>query len=365
MRAIKAKYYFCFIIILIIFSCQHEKNVKLISKKIFKKVTFIKKGKILLDESQYKIGELSPYGFVDHSQNLYFLDKKNTVFLKFSKSGTLKFIIGKKGKGPGEYIEPHDIFVDNKGFIYIFDISKFATIIYDSDGSFWKEIKYDKGIPYPGTFLANENVKIVSFLEYGDNNPFKKINFFHFLDSNFTIYKSVSINYPSIYSKYNLVNYRDIYWCFDDRYFYVLFAAEPYIYKFNQNGKFIQRFGIVPSNFQIVNKNVLNLPLSEKIKQLSQFSINNRLFLFRKDFLLQIYSKTLLPKDLSRIPLFELNKFRKFYYWIHTTKGESISLSNNLLSGTPLFCTPEGFFYLLSNNEPSKREITIYEIKIE
>ena len=274
-------------------------------------------------------------------------------------------MIGEKGEGPGEYTEPHHIFVDSTGHIYIFDISKFSTMVYDSTGSYVTEIKYSRGIPYPGTFYSDKKVKIVSFLEYEGADPFGAVNFFHFLDTNFAVYKTVSITYPPIYRKFNLLNYQAIYWCFAQNHFYVLIAAVPFLYQFNMQGKLVQQFGYIPQNFRIINQNVSRLTLPEKIKQFSQFSVNNQLFLFKGKFLLQIYSNTKLPESGVVPSPFELNKYRRFFFQIHTIDGESLALQNNALPGKPLYCSFTGELYILTQNLPSNREITVYEMEIQ
>lgn len=346
-------------------ACANKEDVSQINKIVNKKINFVFTSKIKIDESNHIIGKIGWNAFVDRKKYIYILDVKNLKYLKYSPNGKFLFEIGKKGQGPGEYLEPHHVFVDCEGRVYIFDISKFTTVVYDSNGVYINEIKYSTGIPFPGIYYSNKNIKIVSFFNYQRSSFLDKVKFFHFLDSNYKIYKSVSITYPPIYKQFNLINYQSIYWCFVKNEFYVLFAALPYIYKYDIEGKLKLKFGMPPSNFNIVNQNVNHLSLREKIKLLSRFSVNNNLFCIKDKFLLQIFSNTELPKTNNIRSPFELNKYRKFYFQLYTTNGEAIELKDNKMPGIPLYCTNKGEIYLLLKDVPFKREIAIYEIKVQ
>jgi hypothetical protein len=74
--------------------------------------------------------------------NFYFIldmAQSKAVF-EFDNKGKFLRKIGQKGKGPGEYLEPHDIAVDQfSGRIIIYDGRK--LLFYDFEGKFIEEIK--------------------------------------------------------------------------------------------------------------------------------------------------------------------------------------------------------------------------------
>jgi hypothetical protein len=56
---------------------------------------------------------------VDSQGNLYVLDSGNHRIQKFNKDGNYLQTIGRKGQGPGEFMRPYDIFLDERGNIYV------------------------------------------------------------------------------------------------------------------------------------------------------------------------------------------------------------------------------------------------------
>jgi DNA-binding beta-propeller fold protein YncE len=73
--------------------------------------------------------------------------------LRFDKRGTLEKSWGGKGAGPGQFDIAHGIAVDAKGMVYVADRQNRRIQVFDGDGKFIKEWKY-QGLPcglYIGT----------------------------------------------------------------------------------------------------------------------------------------------------------------------------------------------------------------------
>jgi hypothetical protein len=63
----------------------------------------------------YRIGGIA----VDSLGNLFVVDSGNQRVQKFDKDGNYLQTIGRKGQGPGEFMSPYDIFLDEQGNIYV------------------------------------------------------------------------------------------------------------------------------------------------------------------------------------------------------------------------------------------------------
>jgi hypothetical protein len=319
-----------------------------------------------LDENKFKIGRIAPsINFVDHFGNLYINDIKNRIYLQYDSIGNLKKVIGIKGKGPGELTRPRYLFVDSQAHIYVFDMSKFSMVVYDTSNQFIEEVIFHQGNPVPGSFAVYDSMRIICLVENKGNNYFEKVHLFHFLDNSLKIIRSISIDYPKEYKELNLVNFIFPYWTIDKEFLYVVFPALPYIYKYNFTGEVLNRFEINTTNFVKVNKRIRKTTnLMEKKKLFSQFSHAPYLYLFKDEYLFFGYYNEDLPKN-GKFPLQSGRTFRKYFYNICSTSGVEIRSDNSLLPGDPLFCTPNGLLYILLNDKPENREIGVYEIVLE
>ncbi|UCE21707.1 MAG: 6-bladed beta-propeller, partial [Candidatus Aminicenantes bacterium] len=65
----------------------------------------------------YRIGDIA----VDSQNNIYVLDGGNYRIQKFDKDGNYLQTIGRKGQGPGEFMMPFNIFLDELDNIYVME----------------------------------------------------------------------------------------------------------------------------------------------------------------------------------------------------------------------------------------------------
>jgi len=322
----------------------------------------------LLDEHTYKIGR--PRGahkvnFTDQSSNLYLQDVKNYVYVKFDSMGNFRGMLGHKGRGPGEYVRPSYTATDNAGNIFIFDISRFVTIEYDSAGRFINEFSYPTGVAGPGELFIGDSVRVISLYDFKGSDYFENVNLFHLLDKNFHIIKSINIDYPAIYKKFRLNNFLTTHFVVFRRRLLVNFMALPYIYEYDFAGRLLRRFGRKPDNFHIVNQPVApDRDILKLAKFLSQFTGSYSFFPFKKKYLFYVYFNDSLP-EVGHFKLFELERYRRYYFVIYSVNGERIPADSNQLPGMPLTCDRAGKLYVLLNNEPDHRKIGVYQIEIQ
>jgi hypothetical protein len=84
--------------------------------------------------SFYRIGGIA----VDSQGNLFVVDSGNQRIQKFDKDGNYLQTIGRKGQGPGEFMSPYDIVLDEKGYIYVSEGMKMH--VFDPKGNSIKDI---------------------------------------------------------------------------------------------------------------------------------------------------------------------------------------------------------------------------------
>lgn len=142
---------------------EYENGIKIIknpNSPIFGNIKLdLKEGLcISSEEENYFYGENLA---VDDKGNIYFLDIENLRVLVFSIEGKYLKTIGRKGDGPGEFQNPHDIYIDRNQNLIVVDERKIH--IFDKEGNFQKAIS----IPFYAlnAFIGkNSNILINSFL---------------------------------------------------------------------------------------------------------------------------------------------------------------------------------------------------------
>ena len=73
----------------------------------------------------------------------------NSRIVKFSKDGKLLQVIGKKGRGPGEFMGPHGLAIDSQGRLFVADRGNNRLQILDQNGKFiaeWRQFGRPSGV---------------------------------------------------------------------------------------------------------------------------------------------------------------------------------------------------------------------------
>lgn len=115
---------------------------------------------------------------VDQFENIYLIDRAFKHVKKFSKSGSVVRIFGNgEGKGPGEFIAPHDIDVDLFGNIYVVDRSRYNISLFDSTNKLLKTV-HTSFMPAQIVITNPSEAYVTGFLFSVENDIIKKFNFF-------------------------------------------------------------------------------------------------------------------------------------------------------------------------------------------
>ena len=114
-----------------------EKLEKMTYSSLFSKAGII----VLEDTDESLLGKVDKLEVCDN--NLYVLEKGRGLFL-FNKQGKFIKMIGRQGKGPGEYIDPDDISIDRENKkIYVLDSQTQNVLKYSGNGTFESSFKLE------------------------------------------------------------------------------------------------------------------------------------------------------------------------------------------------------------------------------
>jgi hypothetical protein len=79
----------------------------------------------------------------DSSRNIYVSDSQANQVFKFDSSGNFLFKFGRKGQGPGDLQNPHNVLI-TKNFIIVNDIGNNRVQLFDKNGSYVKILTLNK-----------------------------------------------------------------------------------------------------------------------------------------------------------------------------------------------------------------------------
>ncbi|RMG30841.1 MAG: hypothetical protein D6732_15730 [Methanobacteriota archaeon] len=266
-------------------------------------------------------------------------------------------------------MRPFAVTTDEHGRIYVFDVAKFATIVYDSSLQYLDEIHYTKGYPSTGHAFFRDSIKIVTIYERRDNDPYRNVHYIHFLDEHFQPTTSLRLDYPPIYEKLNLLNMVFVRWVFQPPYIYVNFPVLPEVYKYDLQGNLVAAFRIETRNFKQISEKVPRKASIVRIREIyNKYSGSAWLYTFRKRYLFYAYYNSVPQKSKMKekeVVNFSVKPLRKYYYRVLTTAGENIAPEDEHLTGEPLYCTEQGKLYILASDEPDHRVVEVYQIVVE
>jgi len=321
------------------------------------------KDTIHIEDNRHLIGQISTViSKASNNGNLYLYDRRNHLFLEYNRTGKLINIVGKNGTGPGEYLNPSNIYIDEKNYKYIFDTAKFTTIVFDNHDKFIREYKYSIGFPFPGELKIDSSYKIITLTNMGVNR-YKEVEYFHFLNNKFKIVKSLKIDYPDIYNRYDLMNLTTPIWDANKKNIFITFPATNSIYIYNLNANLTTVWKLNSHFFKSINKKLdITLSAIKKKKFFSSYSLSSFLKIFKKNYIFYAYQIGALQNNEN------INKRPyegTYYFHILTINGEDLYLHKNKLPGPVIDVTENGFLYLLINDNPYKPMIGAYKIEIK
>lgn len=120
----------------------------------------------LVDEITLKDSTLSEsLGLVVTTDKFIVLDKQQNKITLFNKGGEKIKAFGRTGRGPGEFLQPRDIEIDNEGNIYTFDRTLFRINKYDPSGNYINSFH----TKHPATNIGIAQNKL--YLFYSSSEP--------------------------------------------------------------------------------------------------------------------------------------------------------------------------------------------------
>lgn len=169
----------------------------------------------------------------DSSGNIYVTDSYKSSVFKFKSSGEFINQIGKKGRGKGKFLEPHNTFATNNA-LFIQDLEKETIECMDLDGNYQKSLK----ISHLSDFIFDQNGNLYVAPTVKDKNtPLIQV---HSLKNNSlrSFGKPVFFRHSMdvLNSRRLALNSRGELW--------VAFTYFPIVRKYSKKGKLISEFKI-------------------------------------------------------------------------------------------------------------------------
>jgi hypothetical protein len=95
------------------------------------------------DDANYQFYRVSNI-LLDEEENIYALDSGNCRVQMFDKNGKYLQTMGRKGQGPGEFMNPSAFYIDGKGLLYVSDQMKIE--VFDATGEYKRSIPLETRI---------------------------------------------------------------------------------------------------------------------------------------------------------------------------------------------------------------------------
>ncbi|MCP3963934.1 MAG: 6-bladed beta-propeller [bacterium] len=119
-----------------------------------------------LDELYAFFGTISDIEIGSQGE-IYVLDDANYVVKKFSKEGEILVSFGGEGQGPGEFLKPKKMAIDDRGRVYVTDTMKLRVLIFDTDGEFLGGVP-TQVIPAHLAVGPDDDIFLTGFFDFGD-----------------------------------------------------------------------------------------------------------------------------------------------------------------------------------------------------
>lgn len=107
---------------------------------------------------------------LDSAENIYVLDSGNCRVQKFDKNGGYLKTIGRKGQGPGEFVNPSALYIDSHDSLYVSEGRKIH--VFDRSGELQNSQVLENNIR---DFFVDEDGHIITFCMIHDDRGSKKI----------------------------------------------------------------------------------------------------------------------------------------------------------------------------------------------
>ena len=199
--------------------------------------------KFFLNQEKEPIGNVWSIA-VDEKENIYIPDMSFGNIKIYNNKGKLIKIFGKKGAGPGEFVKPIRIDVNDK-YICVQDLGLFRYIIFDRN---FKEIaRFFYLISGSDNFVLSGNKLVANAYFRGEKGrEFKGV----ILDFKGKVQKTLfPIKYPKSDAWNRIINLDALLDVSKDGEIFVAKTSKVEIFKFDKQGSLIKKFGKNPSYF--------------------------------------------------------------------------------------------------------------------
>lgn len=350
-----------FILIFLVISCATKDSNKFSCESVIlkdKTIKLFRVNEIVIKEDNEKfIGEIM-HGVVRHGK-LFISDRVKNAIVVLNISGFVEKVIGKKGSGPGEMVEISNFDVSDNGLIYLYDMGNKRFSIFDTSGFFH------------GTFNLNTNLYGATNIKVKEGKIYIDVIEPRFFSAS-EIYKSSRVavidttgnlivlfaKSDEIFKKYKLRYFNTM---FDFDKFGNIFIAQSgtfRIYKYDNQYNFVKCFGY-KGKFKLVDQDIpWNLPPYKTSQLILKYSDTWSIYV--RDSLVYYQFVNLTEESIKRRNPF----YHRYYLKVYDLDGNYIP-SDIELPGRILDVDDEGRIYIYEDNEPGKRRIGVYKLKIK
>jgi hypothetical protein len=319
-------------------------------------------GEIYVKETGDKfIGDFRPKAVVIRWGKFFVADRYYPKIWVIGMDGVIKgYIGGKLGKGPGELVEIGNFDVSEDGFVYVFDQGTRRVSCFDTSGKFYFSFQFPSDVvPSIGAIKIYGDKILCGAVESKYTNPYKKHK------SRVVAVFDLRGNFIDMFGVYDEIYKRFHYGgatpeiAFDSLgRIYIAQWATYRIYRYSRDFKLERVFGF-RGLFREAQEDIsmdvaMNIP--KLMKELMKSSQTGTLRIWR-NYLFYEFTELTEKTIETRNYIYNLS-----YLKIYDLDGNYIK-SDIKFSGKFLDVY-DGNIYIYENNEPGKRRIGVYRLKI-
>lgn len=288
------------------------------------------------------VGSVGGIGIGDSS--FFLVDMITDGVYEFDTSGKYLRNVGRRGKGPGEYLIPGTISFDESGYIYIYDSGTGRLNVYDPSGRFVENLNRRNRIGYTERLELDSHRNL---LHVTDDHGISKLRKFKRGDLS-QIY-SVSLSSENTNSVVMHLG-SALGFCYSrktDRIYYLL----PTDYRVKEiaanDGRVLASFGIAPSNYRALQRKFYGRGELANPEQISEIVNSTTLvtgtYLLNDEYLLVGHHN---PGDMIKLG----DPNASWLLYDLTSKSRAYNIENSsILSPFKGFATKDSLLYVYSD----------------
>lgn len=346
--------FLCFLLV----SCGKGDKLNVYTSILDKKFAKIeRKGEIRIKETDDNfIGIISRAEL--YNEWLVILDRVQSKIHFIRRDGSIERSFGKKGKGPGEMVDPTGFTISKDGKVFVYDDGMRKIFCFNIDGRFLYSFAP------PSDLMAGNNIKSNDGKLYIDILESRYANLSERWKSRAIGVFDLQGNLLNLFGVHDEIAKTFTYgatttWFDFDRFgnVYSVNWKTYRIYKYDRSYKLVKIFG-VQGKFRLPKEDIpWNLPFPEISKRLMKSSATESIIVFGDYVCYQFYDLTE-ETVRTRNPLYS-----RYYLKVYDLDGNYIP-SDIELPGMLLDIDDEGRLYIYESDEPGNKVIGIYELRV-